>query len=199
MDKAYWENYYKNTKFGADPSPFAKWFLENFEVTGKILELGCGNGRDSLFFAKKELDVIGIDQCETAIGELNNLGSSVSFIAADFTNLPPMSVKHVYSRFTLHSVDKVSANNTIKWASDNIQDGYFAIEVRSVLDPLCGVGELVDEDTWCTDHSRRFVRLEEIRNELIKNNFKILFEQEANGLAIYKEEDPVVIRIVASK
>jgi 2-polyprenyl-3-methyl-5-hydroxy-6-metoxy-1,4-benzoquinol methylase len=38
----------------------------------KILELGCGQGRDSLFFASKGLEVHAIDSTKVAIEDLND-------------------------------------------------------------------------------------------------------------------------------
>ena len=42
------------------------------EAGKELIELGCGNGRDSLFFAKNGINVTGIDASETAIDELRN-------------------------------------------------------------------------------------------------------------------------------
>lgn len=165
-----------------------------------MIELGCGNGRDSLYFASEGLQVHGIDQCDNAIEQLNSLGTNAHFSADDFTQLSAdLKSNHVYSRFTLHSVDKESADNTIKWAAEAIDGGYLAIEVRSVKDELFGQGTEVGVDTWKTDHSRRFVRKEDLLDIIRNNNMEIVFEQESKGLAIYKTEDPVVIRVVAKK
>ena len=40
------------------------------EIGGNLVELGCGNGRDSLYFAKHGVHVTGIDASEVAINEL---------------------------------------------------------------------------------------------------------------------------------
>lgn len=43
-------------------------FLRKHQIReGKILEIGCGNGRDSFFFASQGFDVIGIDIAPGAI------------------------------------------------------------------------------------------------------------------------------------
>ena len=58
--------------FGDQQSKFALMCYEKFvnHKVKKVLELGCGQGRDSLFFASKGLDVTAIDSSEVAIENL---------------------------------------------------------------------------------------------------------------------------------
>ena len=69
-----WEKYYKELPHWAvslKPSKLAFSFikfLKKHRITkGKILEVGCGNGRDSFFFACHRFNVIGIDIAPEAI------------------------------------------------------------------------------------------------------------------------------------
>jgi cyclopropane fatty-acyl-phospholipid synthase-like methyltransferase len=67
-DTLYWENYYKSALITDNPSPFAKWVLRNqLRENMDLIELGCGNGRDSLFFAKNGVRVLAVDQCAEEI------------------------------------------------------------------------------------------------------------------------------------
>lgn len=101
-----------------------------------IVELGCGNGRDALFFANKGMNVLAIDQCEEEIKFLSNKYKNlknIAFRADDFTNLkdsnPPFDI--VYSRFTLHSVSKEQETKTLMWAYGNLcPEGYLCIEAN---------------------------------------------------------------------
>ena len=70
-----WNKVYSNDSsfFGDQPSKFVLIFYENFikkNKVKKVLELGCGQGRDSLFFASKGLDVHAIDSSKVAIENL---------------------------------------------------------------------------------------------------------------------------------
>jgi SAM-dependent methyltransferase len=69
-----WNKVYSNDSsfFGDQPSKFALIFYENFikNKIKKVLELGCGQGRDSLFFASKGLYVHAIDSSKVAIENL---------------------------------------------------------------------------------------------------------------------------------
>jgi len=58
--------------FGDKPSNFALICYEDFvkHKVKRILELGCGQGRDSLFFASKGLEVYAIDSSKVAVENL---------------------------------------------------------------------------------------------------------------------------------
>jgi SAM-dependent methyltransferase len=61
--------------FGDEPSKFALMCYDKEFVKHKvkrILELGCGQGRDSLFFASKGLEVYAIDSSKVAIENLKS-------------------------------------------------------------------------------------------------------------------------------
>ncbi len=201
-DKKFWEAFYSNKKGTLNPSPFAIFLMKNYPVKGNMVELGCGNGRDSLYFAEQHIHVLGIDQCKNIVSELNGIGiKNAKFKAADFTNLGNLGAFDVvYSRFTLHSVTKAQASATMGWAYKSLNaGGRFCIEVRSIHDNFCGEGKEVEKDAFVTDHYRRFIRLDEIVNELMEIGFSIDYQIESTGLAKYKNEDPSVIRIIAAK
>lgn len=52
-NKEYWVGYYKKYPNPAEPSTFAKFCTEYIQEGKKLIELGCGNGRDSVYFRKK--------------------------------------------------------------------------------------------------------------------------------------------------
>ena len=53
--------------FGDGPSNFGLDCYEEFKSNGviRIMELGCGQGRDSIFFASNGIDVVAIDHTAT--------------------------------------------------------------------------------------------------------------------------------------
>jgi len=104
-DKAYWIAYYDkvlaNNKH-KNPSPFAQFLVDKGFMKGiSMIELGCGNGRDAVFFAKNDAQITAIDQCENTTQILNHY-EHLSSYAADFTNLVPVKLNEkfdlVYSR-----------------------------------------------------------------------------------------------------
>jgi len=61
--------------FGDEPSNFGLECYEEFKKHGvkKILELGCGQGRDTIFFASNGLDVYAIDSSKVAIDAFSKI------------------------------------------------------------------------------------------------------------------------------
>jgi hypothetical protein len=61
-----WNKVYKsdNTFFGEEPSNFA---LLCFNHIKKVLELGAGHGRDSIFFASNGIEVEALDYSAIAV------------------------------------------------------------------------------------------------------------------------------------
>ena len=66
-----WDKVYSNdySFFSEEPSNFALMCYEEFvkHKVKRILELGCGQGRDTLYFASKGLEVYAIDSSKIAI------------------------------------------------------------------------------------------------------------------------------------
>jgi hypothetical protein len=199
----YWESYYKAHQDPGDESPFARFVAPFLVENSNLIELWCGNGRDSLFFASLGVNVIAFDQCENEVSYLNDKYSSskLSFEAGDFTNIGMRSSSNfIYSRFTLHSVSEEKEINTLKWSSQNLEKGgLFFIEIRSVKDELYGEGSPKGKNEFVTDHYRRFVSYTEFIERIENTGLTILYKVEGKGLAPYKDEDPVVIRVIAQK
>lgn len=199
----YWEEYYQNHRDPGRESPFARFVLPFLREGAIIYELGCGNGRDSIFFEKFGLHITAFDQCEKEIEYLNDKYSSnrLAFEVGDFTQLGNRANSHfIYSRFTLHSVNREQEKNTLDWAFDNLNtNGLFFIEIRSTKDELFGEGDKVGNNEFITDHYRRFVIYDEFVKRIEQAGFNVIYKIESKGLAKYKDEDPVIIRVIAQK
>ena len=61
--------------FGDGPSNFGLDCYEEFKRNRvkRILELGCGQGRDSIFFASNGIDVVAIDLSQIAVDALSKI------------------------------------------------------------------------------------------------------------------------------
>jgi len=71
MVSGIWDKVYSSDSafFGENPSDFAQMYYEEFNKlrVNRLLELGCGQGRDTIFFASNGLDVHAIDSSKIAI------------------------------------------------------------------------------------------------------------------------------------
>ncbi|HEY3361360.1 MAG TPA: class I SAM-dependent methyltransferase [Methanosarcina sp.] len=84
----HWEKVFENTcsRFGDEPSYPAQKAAAIFEQEGsnKILELGCGQGRDTCFFLSKGFHVYSLDYTESGLKtvkeKVGNMGLSDSIV-----------------------------------------------------------------------------------------------------------------------
>jgi tellurite methyltransferase len=201
---SYWENYYSKHREPADCSPFAEFITPFLKKGKRLIEFGCGNGRDRKHFAKQGINVLALDQCKKEIAFLSDKFKSTKnliFLAEDMTNLPDLeNSDFLYSRFTIHAIDRKGEEKLVKWAASNLKaNGLFFVEVRSVKDELYGIGEALGDNAYFTDHYRRFIILEELHQQFTSNGLDIIYSIESKGLAPYKTQDPVVIRLIAQK
>ena len=209
-DKEYWNKYYEKNSKPTTASSFAKFILPQLSENKNLLELGCGNGRDSIYFSKNGLNVIGVDQvrCEVDFLNENYKSENICFICDDFTNLEnsehslikETQFDYIYSRFTFHSINKNKEDRTLDWIETKLsKDGLFLLEARSINDPMFKQGKMLSETEHFTNHYRRFMNLDNIIEKLENRNFGIVFKTEENNLAVYKNDNPYVIRIIAKK
>ena len=208
----YWNQFYAGEHPEIEqPSSFARSCLGRLPQRGTILEIGCGNGRDALFFAANGLRVLACDPSSVAIDRLsdraardNGLPVMPRFFTSSISTLPARldePVDAVYLRFVLHAVPRDEASRAIRWARDHLAaDGVVLAEARSVLGDLYGVGTPLGDDAFEQDgHYRRFIRSEELVAELRDSGFVIDDLVESDGLAALGADDPVVIRVVARR
>lgn len=207
MDKKYWKNYYEKQKAPVQASLFAQHILENYvKENDSLIELGCGNGRDSAFFALHGVNVVAIDQCENEIFTLsvNNKLKNIKFICDDFTKLGEIgSFDSVYSRFTLHSITEKEENDTIKWAYEHLKkNGKLLVEARGKKNELYKLGIPIDgeKDVYVyEEHSRRFVDIDNLCDKLTKMGFNLVSAEEKASFAPFGDTNYVFMRIVALK
>jgi len=201
----YWDEYYKKDAAPSFPSPFAEYVANKLSKKQNILEIGCGNGRDSKFFSSKGHHVTGLDRSREAIELCKSLYSNepIEFFFGAIAHITKTNKKKydlIYSRFVVHAM---SIDEELKMLRTSYQllnkNGQFFIECRSINDPLSNTGEILSHTERIEGHYRRFIILEELKQRLIQVGFKIIEAIESNGLANLGEEDPMVIRIKAIK
>jgi ubiquinone/menaquinone biosynthesis C-methylase UbiE len=212
MDKSYWKSIYSRQTEDEQPSLFAKFVSETIGVRDKrIIELGCGNGRDAIHFANNNAQKVdAVDQCENIIELLQHRYQRIcnlTFLCRDFTNMKDMANHEkydlVYSRFTLHSISKNQERQVVEWAFQNLNhNGTFCIEVRGQKNEIFRAGEPVkgEPDAFIlNNHFRRFIHFETFCKELESIGFHIAYAEEKKGFAPYNGEDETYIRIVANR
>lgn len=215
-NEEFWSHFYAQHSLRHDPSPFAVWCLENhFQGVSRVLELGCGNARDTFAFLHKGLPVVAIDGCEVAVrdnlahlAERSPKGTG-EFFALNFSEvarlreLCPDALKEintVYSRFVLHAIPEELEDVLLNFCASVLpKGGRMFHEFRTIHDPLMLKGQALSANERLTDHYRRFIDADSFRNKLTGYGFREVYFVEAQGLAKFGNDDPVVARIVHEK
>lgn len=202
----FWDQHYL-TFSEQDSSPFCNDVISKYlKPDDYVIEIGCGNGRDGLQISRHVNFYEGIDLSEPAVRAANRRfidagipTSRFSIHQEDFS-LVELSKRDanrivIYSRFSLHSDTEASENALLsKLLEHKGNELLVLVEVRTIFDKLFGVGKPLGRNEFATDHYRRFIDPEELRNK-VRQNFEILDYQVSNGFAVYKNEDPIVLRI----
>jgi SAM-dependent methyltransferase len=175
----------------------------------RILELGCGNGRDSFAFLHRDLPVIALYACQVAIADnlkyqeslnLKTKGKFLTFYFADLDALNIDNVNTIYSRFVLHAIPENLEDKILDFATEKLpKGGRMLHEFRTIRDPLMQQGEVLSETECLTTHYRRFLNPDVFREKLAMRDWKEIFFVESDGLAVFGNENPIVARIVAEK
>ena len=200
----HWDKFYKSGVAPSDPSPFALDAASKIEEDSVILEMGCGNGRDSRYFAQLGNSVHAFDRSSEAISFCKNEHSDVkaSFQSGILSELDydHESFDVVYSRFVIHSMSKEEETDVLRKSFILLKaGGKIFIECRSVGDQLYRQGDILSHTEKVEGHYRRFIVIDELIHQLNDIGFNIISSIESKGLAVDHNEDPMVIRIEASK
>ena len=204
----YWDSYYQKRKAPINPSSYALFCNENYlDRHCHILEFGCGNGRDSFYFAKTHR-VTAIDESMVVV-EANRTRAmqegvlSLAFLHGEFGSAIlglPNEVDAVYGRFVIHAMPEDSEKRALQESWRLLKNGgKLFLEFRTTRDPLMAKGTQIGESERVTDHYRRFIDFNQFCLKLSSLGFSLDFAVEKKGLAAHGSDDPIVGRIVATK
>lgn len=191
--------------FGDDPSNFALDCYEEFKKNGvkQVLELGCGQGRDSIFFASNGIDVIAIDSSQAAIDALSKITIKKNLTIKPFIQNASEGLSFdnsyfdaVYSHmfFNMKFTDDqlkylfVEVNRVLKDGGLNL------FSVRSDNDSMYKKGTEVEKNIYDIHGFQiRFFTMSDIRNICMLNGF------EPYKITAAYEEPASLYRVFAKK
>ena len=178
-----------------------------------IVDLGCGNGRDALFFASRGHFAVGMDLSTHAIAAstretlLKGIHDNAVFLKGDLAS--PEDVERAsrvardrmddgkpvifYSRFTLHTLDEEQESAFLPALSDCMKPGeQLFLEFRSLGDDKL--------PKHYPEHYRRYSDPFILQSKLVNGlGFSMEYCMTGTGMAPYEEEDPIVTRMIARK
>lgn len=204
---AYWDTYYTLEKNKINiqliPSQFAAFCATEIKQLGikQVIEIASGDGRDCVFFAQNELEVIATENSDvaiTSISKFSNFIEKLSVAKVDAINQKLPNPKYsdekcaYYARFFIHTLPEAKLQLFLKNLSDSMRlYDYFYVEYRNTKDKHL---------TKVTpQHYRNFFKSSFVKDVAKSNNLKCLYEVEGIGFAKYKLDDAYVTRQIFQK
>ncbi len=208
--KVYWANFYSQHSYTSG-STFFEFINARPDTPATIIDIGCGDGRDSCAFVSEGRTSLGLDQSPVGIAHATahadqlGLSKTCTFLVCDVANTADLGRAldeglatvdgpvMFYLRFFLHAITEEVQQGLMAAIDDHLRPGdFFAAEFRT------------DKDETNlhihTKHYRRFQNAETFSQSLTQGlGLRIVHEQEGTGLSPYKDEDPVLYRVVAHR
>ncbi|HYN67243.1 MAG TPA: class I SAM-dependent methyltransferase [Ornithinibacter sp.] len=196
----YWDEYYaaRATTRRPLPSQFATFVAGELDRPHRVIELGCGNGRDSIFFSSFGHEVVGVDGSEAAVAASSHLaealGEKVTFVRSAIDD-PALAdrlgegegPKALYARFFVHAITDEEEQVLLDLAATVTRPGdLLAVEYRTIRDQ---VGAKETET-----HYRRFVLPATFQARALERGFEVTYAVEGFGFAKYRHDDAYVAR-----
>ncbi|MFC7496711.1 MULTISPECIES: class I SAM-dependent methyltransferase [unclassified Nocardioides] len=206
----YWADYYAHNGH-TEGSSFAQFVQDRPETAGTIVDIGCGDGRDSFYFGSVGRTVVGLDRSDVGVahardratgagfgdrvtfevvdlGDAAGLGAVLDKVAGDGQSGP---VVH-YTRFVLHAITEDVQETLLDVLGAKARSGdLLAAEFRTDKDAHLQKAH--------PKHYRRYQNAEAFLVDLRQRGWEVLYEVESDGLAPWGEEDPVLCRVIARR
>lgn len=201
----YWNQYYaeRATVVRPLPSQFAAFVAGELETPHQVIELGCGSGRDSIFFSTYGHEVIGVDGSVSAVRACADLaealGESATFVASaiDAPDLVERlgttdSPRCIYARFFVHAITDAEEESFLDLCAALTRPGdLLAVEYRTTRDQSGA--------KTTTTHFRRFVLPARFEARALGRGFDVVYAAEGFGFAKHRQDDAYVARTVLKK
>lgn len=212
----YWRSYYAYAGELAPPelpSQFALFALSYRGRPAYVVDLGCGSGRDSLFFGMNRIPTLGVDYAETAVkanaakARDRGLDGSVAFVQVDVSDLDQVRgllerveaergdrPVLVYSRFFFHAINDETEGAALLLISRLLQgaEDHAALEFRTRMD--------AQREKVTPSHYRRFIDVDAFLAKAREvYGLECEYRVEGTGYAVFKSDDAHVARLVFRK
>lgn len=155
--------------YGSEPSIDLVLFVQSEKIApGPALDLGCGDGRNSLYLAELGFDVTGIDISTVAITKLRTeatrRGVEITAILGDVrdhTYLPQHYHLIVANTILDHIADEQEGNELAKAIQCTLlPEGYLFVSVHTTEDP----GYRGESSSNTAQHVKRYFRPGELKD-----------------------------------
>jgi trans-aconitate methyltransferase len=157
-DKLYGET---RDALGAPTKIFTDFFGTLSDIPRRVLDIGCGQGRDALFIARLGHSVVGVDLSHNGIRDLNNAAQRenlpVQCIAADITTFTPEGEFDILLvDRTLHMLPQATGFEVLEKLIKFVTTGGWVL-IADETTNIAGFKKIFANDVhqWRTDHAQK--------------------------------------------
>ncbi len=185
------EDYYKTHFDINEIKNIADFFIQNLKGQ-KILDIGCGPGRDAKYFSEHDLEVTGIDLTSNFVKMASQNVPNAKFIQMDMRNLdfPENTFDGIWACASFLHIPKEDAKNTLLGFKKILKPaGLIYISVKA------GTEEKFVQKEEYKGRTKffAFYTEDELKNLIESCNFKIL------KVIIDKKKDNIWINVFVTK
>lgn len=205
FERDQWAHFYarRGSAVPTTPTDFARWVLPRTHAD-RLIDMGCGNGRDSVFFAENGRRVVAMDAVPAALNTARqlagkrgvplrtrriNLDSLRETLAAGALDARAQGSTDVYGRFLAHCLGHDSMDHFWRYSSMVLSSG-----------GRCFLEFRTPEDRGRQKHfnrrPHRYVQPERIAAGARSRGGRVVEQQEGTGMAVLGDEDPWMCRMV---
>jgi SAM-dependent methyltransferase len=207
-----WENFYTYHRFD-QPSPFFEAVIKDESLPRAVVDLGCGDGRDTVAFAAAGRPALGVDVSEVGLrraaeraarlpaevpqpgfercdfDDVDRLRSVLAAAAGERAGAPVL----YYGRFLLHALFDDTKQALLGVLDELARPGdWLAVEFRTPADQ-----QLPKRFSY---RHRRYIDPADLVGLLTDRlGFEVAWQDGGTGLSPFENEDPELHRVVACR
>lgn len=187
----YWQAFYSTrSDLPTEPSSFARWVAGQPARPGSLLDVGCGHGRDTAWFAEQGVQALGCDYSRRALELAEQFGSPAEFrplnlyalrevltAGALFARDPQLDA--VYARHLVEVLEEQGRLNLWRLARSALRGKRGRLFLEIGREPLEGpLARLRSEE----------LSMDQVCRELVDHGF---------DLELVEDDDPRACRVIA--
>lgn len=182
----YWDDWYRTGVAPQIPSQFAVMVASEFAGrVPRIIDFGCGNGRDTMLL-DSVAPTVGIDASAEAVAAAKKTHPDGTFLCGSVEQVRGEGL--LYARFLLHAISERAEDDLLDRLNG---DWAVAFEFRTPFD--------IGKPKMTPDHFRRPVLLEDLCAKLEARGFTITYLVQGRGMAKFGLDDAHVGRVLAER
>ena len=170
-----YDKYYQTERLFGNPYPELIDFFGGRERKGKLLDLGCGQGRDAIAIARLGYEVLGIDNSKVGIGQMNQISKSEDL---SLTGL----VQDIYRFDDFEDFDYVLLDSMFHFTKKDIaKETAFIKRILSSIKIGCMIVFCIQDTGQKVEILEQILGEEKQIDRLTEKHFEYIFEDKETG------------------